>query len=146
MIIMLPCDSIFFHFSSSFFQRAQQSRLLQVSTVISNIKINKSHLSVNFDVICQRQDQLKHLQCVSTDIKTREIIEIKKYILGNEKKTTKTTKKLKKKPRNLDREVFSCENWIYKSLNIVCIWFYFTNHINHTWLNVSQPYDNYVAM
>ena len=59
----------------------------------------------------------------------REIIKIKKII---------------KKTRNLEHEVFSRENWIYKSSHILR--FYFKNRVNHTWLNVLKPYDNYVAM
>ena len=56
------------------------------------------------------------------------------------KKTNKQTNK--KTPRNL--KVFLSKNWILKSSNI--LWFYFTNHIIHTRLNVLKPYDNYVAM
>ena len=65
---------------------------------------------------------------------------IKKDNLGNEK--NKQTNKQTKKPRNL--KVFLSKNWILKSSNI--LWFYFTNHIIHTRLNVLKPYDNYVAM
>ena len=53
------------------------------------------------------------------------------------KKTNKQTNK-QKKPRNLSK------NWIYKSSHILR--FYFKNRVNHTWLNVLKPYDNYVAM
>ena len=62
----------------------------------------------------------------------REIIKIKNNNNNN------------KKTRNLEHEVFSRENWIYKSSHI--LWFYFENRINHTWLNVLKPYDNYVAI
>ena len=63
----------------------------------------------------------------------------KKIIL--EMKTNKQTNKQTK-----TQEFKSLFEWELdlKSSNI--LWFYFTNHIIHTRLNVLKPYDNYVAM